>query len=233
MNQYDEPAFFAAYSQMPRSQQGLDRAGEWSQLRPLFPELTGKTVLDLGCGYGWHCKYAAEQGAASVLGIDQSEKMIQQARKRNGGPGIVYLVCGLSDFAYPATAYDLVISNLVLHYVADLDVVYRNVYQTLKPGGVFLLNMEHPTFTAGVEQRFSPDGYWPVTDYFYPGQRKTDFLGHTVIKQHHTMTQILMGLLQTGFRLQAVEEVIPPKLWRQQMPEEMRRPMMLLIKAEK
>lgn len=60
MNQYDNAEFFEAYSRMSRSALGLEGAGEWHQLKPMFPELTGKTVLDLGCGYGWHCKSAAD-----------------------------------------------------------------------------------------------------------------------------------------------------------------------------
>ena len=233
MNLYDEPKFFEAYAQMSRSQYGLEGAGEWHQLEPLFPKLTGKHVLDLGCGYGWHCRYAAEHGAAAVLGIDQSRKMIEEARKRNDRDGVTYRVCDLTEYEYPEESFDLVVSNLVLHYIADLDAVYRNVYQTLKPGGVFLFNIEHPTFTAGVGQQFSADGFWPVDDYYYPGPRQTDFLGHRVTKQHHTLTQILMGLIGCGFRLEAVIEAMPPEEWREQMPDEMRRPMMLLIKAKK
>ena len=233
MNHYDNLEFFAAYAQMSRSQQGLDGAGEWHQLQPLFPEMTGKDVLDLGCGYGWHCKYAADHGARSVLGIDLSEKMIAEAKKRNAVPGITYCVCSLQDYEYPAAAYDLVVSNLVLHYVEDLDAIYRRIHETLRPGGVFLMNIEHPTFTAGVNQQFAKDGTWPVDDYYYPGLRKTDFLGHTITKYHHTLTQILGGLLKAGFRIEAVEEAMPPEAWRAVMPEEMRRPMMLLIRARK
>ncbi|MFQ8600484.1 MAG: class I SAM-dependent methyltransferase, partial [Oscillospiraceae bacterium] len=81
-NVYDNAAFFEEYAKMERSQKGLEGAGEWHQLQPLFPDLTGKKVLDLGCGYGWHCKYAVERGAASVLGIDLSEKMIAVAKDR-------------------------------------------------------------------------------------------------------------------------------------------------------
>ena len=73
-NIYDNSEFFAAYAEMGRSKDGLKAAGEWHQLQPLFPELQGKKVLDLGCGYGWHCKYAAQMGAAEILGIDSSEK---------------------------------------------------------------------------------------------------------------------------------------------------------------
>ena len=233
MNHYDNPEFFAAYAQMSRSQQGLDGAGEWHQLQPLFPDMTGKDMLDLGCGYGWHCKYAADQGARSVLGIDQSEMMIAEAKKRNAAPGITYRVCSLQDYEYPAAAYNLVVSNLVLHYVEDLDGVYRRIHETLRPDGVFLMNIEHPTFTAGVNQQFAKDGTWPVADYYYPGLRKTDFIGHEITKYHHTLTQILGGLLKAGFRIEAVEEAMPPEEWRAVMPDEMRRPMMLLVRARK
>ena len=233
MNHYDDPEFFTAYAQMLRSQLGLEGAGEWHQLQPLFPDIAGKRVLDLGCGYGWHCKYAAENGAELVLGLDQSTRMIDEAQKRNSCENITYRVCDLLQYEYPASAFDLVISNFVLHYIEDLDRIYSNVYRTLRQDGVFLMNIEHPVFTAGVNQCFAPDGTWPVDNYYQPGERTTDFLGHRIIKQHHTLTQILMGLIRVGFRIEVVEEAMPPQTWRSQMPEEMRRPMMLLVKASK
>lgn len=233
MNQYDNAEFFDAYARMSRSQFGLEGAGEWHQLKLLFPDLAGKTVLDLGCGYGWHCKFAADRGASQVLGIDQSERMIAEAKHRNAAACIEYRVCGIYEFDYPEDTFDLVVSNLVLHYLEDLEQVYRLIRRTLKPGGIFLFNIEHPTFTAGVHQQFSADGTWPVDNYYHPGQRVTDFLGHKVRKYHHTLTQILNGLLRSGFVIEAVEEAMPPEQWRDRMPEEMRRPMMLLVRAKK
>lgn len=237
---YDDDAFFKAYAKMQRSEKGLESAGEWRQLRRLFPDLVGKKVLDLGCGYGWHCKYAVEHGAGFVQGIDCSEKMIAAAREKNADPKIVYSVCALDDFDYPSNLYDFVISNLVLHYIEDLQGIYKKVYQALRANGVFLLNIEHPVFTGSVNQDWIYDQegnalYWPVDNYFYPGMRETHFLGQTVIKQHHTITQILNGLLQCGFRIQAVEEAMPPQtiLEDSEMQDEMRRPMMLLVKTKK
>lgn len=239
-NIYDDKQFFDQYAKMSRSQQGLSGAGEWRQFMALFPDLSGKNVLDLGCGYGWHCKYAVERGAKQVLGIDLSEKMIGEAKEKNSDPKITYRVCGLEDFDYPANTYDCVISNLVLHYIADIDAIFRKIYLALKAGGVFLLNMEHPVFTAGVNQDwvFDPDGkprFWPVDNYFYPGERVTHFLGQRVAKQHHTLTQILMGLIHAGFRLEAVEEAMPSAdmMGIPGMADEMRRPMMLLVKSLK
>ena len=53
------------------------------------------------------------------------------------------------------------------------------------------------------------------------------------MKQHHTLTQILMGLLRNGFALEAVEEAEPPEEMMEipGMRDELRRPMMLLVKA--
>lgn len=239
-NEYDNEVFFSQYAAMPRSRDGLSAAGEWHQLKPLFPSLAGKSVLDLGCGYGWHCKYAADHGAAEVLGLDASERMIGEALARNAHPRIRYEVQALDSYAYPAERFHLVISNLVLHYVEDLEQVYRSVHRTLRPGGVFLFNIEHPVFTAGINEEWVLDGdgkplYWPMDRYFFPGGRETVFLGQRVVKQHHTLTQILGGLLGAGFRLEAVEEVQPPEemLGLPGMADELRRPMMLLVRARK
>ena len=48
-NIYDNEEFFEEYAKMARSQKGLDGAGEWHQLKVMFPDLKEKTVLDLGC----------------------------------------------------------------------------------------------------------------------------------------------------------------------------------------
>lgn len=239
-NEYDNEKFFKEYAKMPRSREGLRAAGEWHQLKPLFPPLHGKTVLDLGCGYGWHCAFAAEQGAVQVLGLDLSEKMIEEAKKRNAKRQIEYRVCGIEAYEYPENRWDCVVSNLALHYIENIELIFQKVHKTLKPNGIFIFNMEHPVFTAGVSQDwiYTADGkpqYWPVDDYFITGERNTHFLGCNIVKQHHTLTQILMGLLNHGFHLEAVEEARPPKEMMDipGMKDELRRPMMLLVKARR
>lgn len=240
MNIYDDKNFFEEYSKMGRSRQGLKGAGEWKQFKNLFPNLDGKIVLDLGCGYGWHCKYAVELGAASVVGIDGSAKMVEEAIARNNDPKISYCVCKLEDYDFRPESFDLVISNLVLHYIENLDLIFEKVYGTLKRDGVFLINIEHPIFTSGVNQEWilDDDGnrlYWPIDDYFYPGRRETKFLEQKVIKQHHTLTQIINGLLSAGFRLKGFDEAVPDaeSMSRPGMKDELRRPMMLLLRADK
>src|SRR5690625_4313440 len=90
-NKYDDPLFFAEYEKMPRSVKGLEAAGEWQAFKELIPELRNKNVLDLGCGFGWHCRYAREQQASSVIGVDISEKMLLKAHEKTGDPFISYI----------------------------------------------------------------------------------------------------------------------------------------------
>lgn len=241
MNEYDDEKFFTEYSKMARSLRGLSAAGEWSQLKHLIPPLEGKSVLDLGCGYGWHCRYASEQGAAYVLGIDISEKMLARARSMTmSAKNIQYRLCGIEEYEYPAAQWDCVISNLALHYVEDLPSVYSKIYRTLAKGGVFIMNIEHPVFTSGVGQDwvYGDDGkpsFWAIDNYFYEDRRTTNFLGCSVEKYHHTLSTILSGLLSCGFTLSAVEEARPSRemMSIEGMLDELRRPMMLLIRAER
>lgn len=237
---YDDEAFFEAYAAMARSQGGLEAAGEWSTLEPMMPSFDGADVLDLGCGYGWHCKYAAQHNARSVLGIDLSVKMLEEAKRRNSDDRITYRLCGIADYEYPYDSFDVVISNLALHYVEDLNEVYRKVYRTLRDSGVFIFNIEHPVFTAGVNQKWVCDEsgtplYWPVDNYYYPGKRNTVFLGTNIVKYHHTFTGIVNGLIECGFTLEAVKEAQPDEKLLEEpgMIHEMRRPMMLLVRARK
>lgn len=237
---YDNAEFFKTYAAMARSQKGLEAAGEWHELKTLFPNLNGKSVLDLGCGYGWHSRYCAQKGASKVLGIDASRKMINEARQRNFDKVIEYQVCSIQDYSFPENQWDFVISNLVLHYVEDLEEVFKKVFKTLKAGGTFLFNIEHPVFTAGVLQDwiYRDDGrpkYWPIDNYYFSGARETHFLGLSVTKYHHTLTEILMGLINNHFSLDAVIEAKPPQsmLHLPGMKDELRRPMMLLVQASK
>ena len=80
-NKYDDPQFFEKYSHMARSEQGLEGAGEWYALQKMLPDFSGKRVLDLGCGYGWHCRYAARQGAAEKMQFIQVGSSVYTTRK--------------------------------------------------------------------------------------------------------------------------------------------------------
>lgn len=237
---YDEEIFFEKYAQMDRSRLGLAGAGEWPALRSLLPDFSGKRVLDLGCGYGWHCVYAAEHGAASVTGVDLSEKMLAVARRKTAAPNVTYLLMDMAAIDFPPDSFDAVLSSLAIHYLPSFPDLLSRVRRCLAPGGDFVFSVEHPVFTAAGPQDWyrGPDGtplHFPVDRYFEEGPRNARFLGEDVKKYHRTLTAYLDGLLTGGFALRRVVEPRPPADWmdRPDARDELRRPMMLLIAARR
>lgn len=239
-NKYDNERFFEKYSQMLRSRKGLQGAGEWSELQKILPDFAGKTVLDLGCGYGWHCQYAADHKAASVLGTDISQKMIEKAREINAAPQIVYQCIAMEDLCFPEQSFDVILSSLAFHYIEDFETLAANIARWLKPGGDLVFSVEHPVFTAYGSQDWYYDEngeilHFPVDNYYYEGCRDAIFLGEPVVKYHRTLTTYLHTLLQNGLELRHIVEPQPPQdmMDLPGMRDEMRRPMMLLVAATK
>ena len=239
-NKYDNERFFQKYSEMTRSKKGLEGAGEWSELQKILPDFHKKKVLDLGCGYGWHCKYAADHGAEYVLGTDISHKMLAVAKERNSAPQIDYQGVAMEDLSFPDRTFDVVLSSLAFHYVRDFGTLLNNISKWLKSGGEFVFSVEHPVFTSYGTQDWYYDAngnilHFPVDNYYYEGKREAVFLGEQVIKYHRTLTTYLNTLLQNGFELQHIIEPQPPEemLDIEGMKDELRRPMMLLVSAKR
>ena len=239
-NKYDNEVFFKKYSEMNRSQNGLKGAGEWSELQKVLPDFNGKHVLDLGCGYGWHCMYAAQNGAKYVLGTDISQKMLNIALKKNHHPNIEYQCIAMEDMQGLENSFDIVLSSLAFHYVFDYKQLIQNIHGWLKPLGYLVFSVEHPVFTAQGKQDwyYDDDGnimHFPVDHYFYEGVRHAQFLGEEVIKYHRTLTTYFNTLLVNGFEILNIIEPQPPKdmMNIEGMQDEMRRPMMLIVLAQK
>jgi SAM-dependent methyltransferase len=238
-NKYDEPEFFAKYSKMRRSIGGLDSAGEWHAFRALLPDLRNKRLLDLGCGYGWHCRYARQQHAQSVVGVDLSERMLARAKAMMDDPGIEYRRSAIEEIEFHEDQFDVVVSSLALHYVERFDLVCQKVRHCLITGGAFVLSVEHPMFTALAAQQWccGPTGerlHWPVDDYQQESPRHTQWLADDVVKYHRTVATYVNTLIDSGFRISRLSEPKPPPEMLIEEPglkDDCRRPTFLLIAA--
>jgi ubiquinone/menaquinone biosynthesis C-methylase UbiE len=239
-NIYDNEEFFEGYSRLGRSVDGLAGAPEWPALRALLPDLRGLNVLDLGCGFGWFCRWARQNGAAHVLGIDVSERMLTRSRATTQDPTITYTRADLEHLELSAASFGLVYSSLALHYIGNLNGLMSQVYRSLVSGGSLVFSVEHPIYTAPADPNWSFDTAgrksWPVDGYLDEGPRSTDWLAKGVIKQHRTVATYINTLLRLGFVISHVEEWGPTDAQiaaRPALADERQRPPFFLLAARR
>lgn len=217
-NIYDNDEFFAGYAQLERSKHGFAGAPEWPAVEALLPDLRGRAVLDLGCGYGWFCRKAVDKGAARALGLDLSARMLERAAALTPPEYAGRVVYRQADLDAPgfldapelSGPYDLAYSSLTLHYLVDLPRFLRAVRAALVPGGIFLCTAEHPMLTAPLHPGWQPDAEgkpsWPVNSYLVEGRREVDWIVQGVVKQHRSMGTCVNALVGGGFELLRLEE---------------------------
>jgi len=241
-NIYDDPDFFAGYAKLPRSERGLGIVYEWAAFQRLLPaSLRDLRMLDLGCGLGHFAREARARGAARVTAVDLSERMLDAARRRTHDTGIDYIRAPLENFTAAAGEFDLVVSTLALHYIADYAGLVRRVAGWLAPGGRFAFSVEHPIFTAHGSSDWHRDAegaalHWPVDRYRDEGERRTHWFVDGVVKYHRTVETYVNGLLDAGLRLVRLEEPEADEALLAEKPEwrqENRRPPFLLLAADR
>jgi SAM-dependent methyltransferase len=239
-NIYDDQKFFEGYCGLPRSVGGLAAAPEWPALRAMLPDVRGRCVIDLGCGFGWFCRWACEQGAAEVLGLDVSEKMLARARSMTSDTAITYQLADLATLELEKGRFDLAYSSLALHYIEDVARLMAQVHAALVPGGRFVFSTEHPIFMAPRKAAWQVDAEgrhtWPVESYLAEGPRSTEWFTPGVVKTHRTLGTTLNALIGAGFTIRHVEEFGPTSEQIAADPtlaKERERPMFLLVSAHR
>lgn len=224
-NMGDRPEFYNTYiKQVDRSKRETDLRVDpiWSRINPLLPEVRDKHVLDLGCGSGWFCRWAASQGAKSVVGIDLSDNMLERARefsREEGSRSIEYRRADIEKLSFGAdeeNKYGLVFSSLTLHYLHDINRLMTKLNRILKPGGYVVFNVEHPIYTAPHETEIKRDTtsgerFWKFNHYHQEGERISDWMVPGVKKQHRTITTYVESILQADLDVSGFVEFIPTK----------------------
>lgn len=181
----------------------------------MMPDLTGKKILDLGCGLGEHCKRFVENGAKQVVGVDISEKMLEVAKLENSDDKITYLNMPMEDISHLQEKFDIVLSSLAFHYVEDFEGVIRNVYEMLEESGVFIFSQENPLCTChSGGNRWTRDEngnkiHLNLAYYGVEGERESAWFVDNVKKYHRTFSTIVNALIEAGFTIEKMIEPLP------------------------
>jgi SAM-dependent methyltransferase len=241
-NIYDDPAFFAGYSQLERFGRGWTTAFELPSLLSLLPDVTGRRVLDLGCGAGQLAHYLADEGAAEVVGVDLSDTMLAIARSEWSHPNVAYERASMEDASFPPGRFDLVVSSMAFHYVADYRGLCRRIASWLGDGGVLVFSTEHPVYLS----RATSDGWvrdaegvpqhWALDRYGEEGLRQENWIVDGVQKYHRMQSTLLNGIVDAGMTIERVLEPMPDEGMLRRHSDwaiESKRPFCLLVRASK
>lgn len=118
-----------------------------SHQRQLLGDVTGKRILDLGCGDGFELLELARSGA-EVVGVDNSPAQLAAARRAADTLGVSCQLVLADLLRLPEELlrgeFDICFSSHVTAWIGDLDRWFEGVYRTLRPGGIFLLRGAHP-----------------------------------------------------------------------------------------
>ena len=113
----------------------------------LFDDVSGKKLLEIGCGTGRSLQYHGERNAAELWGIDISEKQIDKARRHLASCGLsAKLICSPmeAECGIPEEYFDFVYSIYAIGWTTDLKRTFHRIASYLKRGGVFIFSWSHP-----------------------------------------------------------------------------------------
>ena len=242
-NIYDNETFFEGYRGIRKKESNANDLFEIPTLMSLLPDLKGKKILDLGCGFGEHCKEYVNKGAERVVGIDISEKMLKIAQKENADPKIEDMRMPMADLGVITEKFDLAHSALAFHYVEDFAGVLKKIYALLNPGGLFVFSQENPINTCYSDgfPRWTRDEngnklYVNLANYAVEGERESTWFVEGVKKYHRTFSTVVNSLADAGFIIEKMVEPKPTEELLKKYPEHadlFHKPDFLVVRARK
>ncbi len=196
----------------------------------LLGDLSGKTVLDVGCGEGHLARYLADETKRSiqVIGIDASEKMIRIAEEKSQdfADCLAFRQADVTDLAgIPSGFFDVAICNSALMDIKNYSQAIKEVSRTLKAQGVFVFSILHPCF-------HTPDSDWlKDEDDNTVGWRVGSYYANLAWKWtpksrmsretycfHRTLADYVAALREAGFVITDLREPTPSEELLEQHP---------------
>ncbi|WP_255495355.1 class I SAM-dependent methyltransferase [Nocardia sp. GTS18] len=179
----------------------------------LAGDVTGRKILDAGCGSGPIFAALRDRGAI-VTGFDASAKMVELARQRLGAEAALQVADIGSPLPFPDGAFDDVIASLVLHYLEDWTAPLAELRRVLKPGGRLIMSVNHPLV---FKLLYRDADYFATVkhsdEYTFNGQKAVLTYWHRPL---HAMTD---AFAMAGFRTTVISEPPPAPGARELFPD--------------
>ena len=218
-NVYDNPSFFEQYQDLRAQQINANNLLEIPIMKSMLPPLQDKTILDLGCGAGDMDKYFLANGAKSVLGVDISQNMINEAQKNVINKNAKFKLLKMEDISLINQKFDIVYSSLAFHYVEDFNKLLSDIYNLLNDGGILIYSQESPLVTAPIYEGADPQKrvkindktYILFSDYGNETVRNNYWNGVPVTKHHRTYATLVTLFIKNKFKIVEIKDSFATK----------------------
>jgi SAM-dependent methyltransferase len=187
----------------------------------LAGDVTGRRILDAGCGSGPLFAALCDRGAI-VTGFDNSTGMLELARRRLGTDADLRVADLAGPLPFPDTAFDDVIASLVLHYLRDWGPTLTELRRLLRTGGRLIVAVDHP-FAIHLMHRLAGRG----TDYSatYNWTEEWTMAGQTAVMSfwNRPLRAMTDAFTAAGFRISVISEPQPVPAARDLFPDAFRK----------
>jgi SAM-dependent methyltransferase len=172
----------------------------------LFGEVSGQTVLDIGCGSGHSLQYMGNRGAKELWGIDLTTKQIKTARQvlQDQQVKVSLFESPMEENpGLPNEYFDIVYSIYALGWTIDLNRTMSHVYNYLKPNGMFVFSWEHPMHDR---LTYEDSSFKFEKSYNIEGPEYNEAWHNSVIIYHRKLSTYINSLIQTGFTIEKISD---------------------------
>jgi SAM-dependent methyltransferase len=182
----------------------------------LCGDLSGKRVLDIGCGAGENAVTMASQGA-HVIAVDVSRAQLALGKRLAESAEIreEWHENDAADLAFlRADSIDVALSTGVVDEIEDFDRLLRQVHRVLRPGSAFVFSHQHPMRLAVGRDDAAP-GALPLgrlevrRSYFDPSPFEIMFDDEKMQVFPRTIADVFSALHRAGYRVDALLEPEP------------------------
>lgn len=173
-------------------------------------------VLDLGCGSGDFTAKVKSLGG-NVIGLDQSNKMIEIARREH--PEIEFYVGTAEKLPFNNKSFELIYSCLMIHYIRELSPLFAEVARVIRSLGKFVFSFHHP-FNEITHQVWN-GSVCDVTmhPYFHNDEYRWNMFDEMeLVSYHHTFEAIFNSLNDNSFVVERLIETTPNDSIRDKYP---------------
>ncbi|MHC1749143.1 MAG: helix-turn-helix domain-containing protein [Cellulosilyticaceae bacterium] len=204
----------------------------------LFGDVTGKKLLEVGCGRGHSLEYMANRNASELWGIDISKEQVRKSNEYLTSCGITAnLICSSmeEECGIPKGYFDYVYSVYGIGWTTDLVGTFCHIASYLKSGGAFIFSWSHPIHKCVTTEN---DRLVFKKSYFDESWYSVPLDGRMLSLSDRKMSTYVNALAKAGFIIEEMVEESDENIIKEQLKNDFAKkakmlPVTFVIKAKK